>query len=127
MVPLFLGSSVAEFLREFSKPIFFSLRRPVFDDDILAFTIPEVYPMEDPKLSTTSCVRNPGLADHQRFPKFMRNKPIHLTLMEGEILFIPIFWWHFIQGGESINLSLSFHFFEVSPQVVASPYCAPLP
>ena len=35
--------------------------------------------------------RNPDL---QRFPRFRKAKPLTFTLHPGEILFIPVQWWH---------------------------------
>jgi hypothetical protein len=32
--------------------------------------------------------------DHERFPRFKRAIPLELILEPGEILFIPVHWWH---------------------------------
>lgn len=35
-----------------------------------------------------------GHADYEKYPKFKRARPLEFTLEPGEILFIPVHWWH---------------------------------
>lgn len=39
-------------------------------------------------------------ADLQRFPRFGQAKPITATVRPGEWLFIPVHWWHSVQGSD---------------------------
>ena len=36
--------------------------------------------------------------DMEKFPLYYKAEPIDLTLKQGEMLFIPIYWWHSIQN-----------------------------
>ena len=47
--------------------------------------------------------------DTNRFPRFPRAKPIEFQLHPGEMLFIPVHWWHLTAvGGYQVSVS---HFF----------------
>ncbi|MDT0125306.1 cupin-like domain-containing protein [Paenibacillus sp. RRE4] len=35
--------------------------------------------------------------DYEKYPKAKDATPIEVILKEGEMLFIPIFWWHFVE------------------------------
>jgi len=45
--------------------------------------------------------------DHERFPKFKTVERLELMLEPGEMLFIPLFWWHAVFGLEE-NLSINY-------------------
>jgi hypothetical protein len=49
-------------------------------------------------------VDNPDLG---RFPQFQHARPLECILEPGDILFIPIFWWHQVY---SLNISVSISF-----------------
>jgi hypothetical protein len=42
--------------------------------------------------------------DHERFPAFRRATPIRFVLEPGEVLFIPVGWWHHVRA---LDLSMS--------------------
>lgn len=44
--------------------------------------------------------------DLERFPKFTRARPMTFTLEPGEILFIPVHWWH-VTGVEGFQISMT--------------------
>ena len=44
---------------------------------------------------------------YNKFPNFSNTKPIELIINEGDVLFIPIGWWHKVQSLDS-SISLSF-------------------
>ncbi len=48
-------------------------------------------------------IHNPDL---KKFPKFARAESITFDLDGGDVLYIPPFWWHQVQGG-SRNISIS--------------------
>jgi len=51
-----------------------------------------------------------GQVDLERFPKFRNVKPIEFTLKPGEMLFIPIHWWHVTRvPGYQVSVT---HFFK---------------
>ena len=45
--------------------------------------------------------------DLERFPKFRRAKPLEGFLDPGDVLFIPVFWWHQFEGFD-VNISVNF-------------------
>lgn len=48
--------------------------------------------------------------DPREFPRFARAKPIELVIGPGELLFIPIYWWHAIQN-EELNIAVVFFWY----------------
>jgi hypothetical protein len=44
--------------------------------------------------------------DLERFPRFARARPMTFTLRPGEILFIPVHWWH-VTGVEGLQISMT--------------------
>ena len=48
----------------------------------------------------------------QRFPKFGAARPMSCTIGEGDVLFMPAFWWHEVQSRPSPtqqrNLAVNF-------------------
>lgn len=44
--------------------------------------------------------------DYERFPKFRRARPLTFRLEPGEILFIPVHWWH-VTGVEGFQISVT--------------------
>jgi len=44
--------------------------------------------------------------DHARFPEFQKAARMEVILEPGEMLFIPLFWWHGISGiGENLSIN----------------------
>jgi len=44
--------------------------------------------------------------DHARFPEFQKAARMELVLEPGEMLFIPVFWWHGVSGmGENLSIN----------------------
>jgi len=56
--------------------------------------------------STMSRV-DPRQPDFDKFPKFKRAKPLEVLLHPGEILFIPVHWWH-VTSCPGLQISVSF-------------------
>lgn len=50
--------------------------------------------------------------DLQRFPRFRKATPIEVQLAPGEILFIPVRWWHYARALER-TISLNFWWFSI--------------
>jgi hypothetical protein len=45
--------------------------------------------------------------DLSQYPKLKKTHPVECTLRPGELLFIPIHWWHLVRGhGFTVNLTL---------------------
>ncbi len=59
--------------------------------------------------------------DIEKFPKFSRAKCLECVIEPGEMLFIPVFWWHQVYSLDKLNISINFwwkvhfrHFFAYS-------------
>ena len=55
-------------------------------------------------LESTSMVMSPVdilKPDYQRFPKFKEALALNCTINEGDVLFMPSFWWHEVQSSPS--------------------------
>lgn len=48
--------------------------------------------------------------DYARFPLFKRAAPLEVMLAPGEILFIPVRWWHYVRALDA-TISLNFWWF----------------
>lgn len=55
-----------------------------------------------------SWIADPDHVDLRKFPLFRQAQPIDVVVRQGELLFIPIHWWHAVWGTERIGLSLTF-------------------
>src|ERR1700677_4070761 len=66
-----------------------------------------VYPMPVSSAVNTMSrvdIENP---DYQQFPEFKSVKSINFTVVPGDVLFIPPFWWHHVR---SLEVSISVNF-----------------
>ncbi|XP_070545848.1 bifunctional peptidase and (3S)-lysyl hydroxylase Jmjd7-like [Ptychodera flava] len=57
-------------------------------------------------LDSTSMVMSPVDIldpDFKRFPEFSKTYPLNCTISEGEVLFMPAFWWHEVQSFPSLT------------------------
>jgi len=41
--------------------------------------------------------------DLERFPMFSQTKPYQCNLMEGDVLYMPSFWWHEVQSRPNVD------------------------
>ena len=78
------------------------------------------YPETDRTMS--SQIHNPYDFNSKKFPLFDKTKAIQITLTPGQILFMPIFWWHFITAKKKLNCTITFHWFNPFSSMVFSPY-----
>ena len=46
--------------------------------------------------------------DHMRFPRLREAASVTVTLRAGEVLVLPACWWHFVVGGEGVNVAVNF-------------------
>ncbi|XP_022083577.1 jmjC domain-containing protein 7-like isoform X5 [Acanthaster planci] len=50
--------------------------------------------------------------DFERFPAFAEARPLNCTINEGDVLFMPAFWWHEVQSYPNVtegrNLAVNF-------------------
>nr|XP_023022398.1 lysine-specific demethylase 8-like [Leptinotarsa decemlineata] len=67
---------------------------------------PFLYPHEDKLLNNTAQV-NPLQPDLEKYPKFSKAKMYKCLLGPGEMLFIPVKWWHHVSALEK-SFSVSF-------------------
>jgi hypothetical protein len=58
--------------------------------------------------------------DLARYPEFPQAAPIRFVLNEGELLFLPAFWWHQVQS-LGVAISVSFWWPPRGPQLLVSP------
>ena len=56
-------------------------------------------------LSPTSRALDPEKADRDLYPAFSKARAIECVLQPGEVMFIPIHWWHVVYGSE-FNVSV---------------------
>lgn len=54
---------------------------------------------------------DPDAPDFGKFPKFREAVPIEFRLTEGEILYLPTYWWHQVYSEGETNISLNFVWF----------------
>lgn len=54
---------------------------------------------------------DPDHPEPARFPRFARARPQEFFLEEGEVLYLPAFWWHQVRSDSRVNLSLNFVWF----------------
>ncbi|XP_069132177.1 uncharacterized protein [Argopecten irradians] len=66
-------------------------------------------------VDSTSMVMSPVdilKPDFQKFPQFASAMPLNCTLREGDVLFMPSFWWHEVQSSPNVtvghNLAVNF-------------------
>jgi [protein]-arginine 3-hydroxylase / protease len=50
--------------------------------------------------------------DYDRFPRFRKARPLELELEPGEVLFIPVRWWHYARALDD-TISLNFWWFSL--------------
>jgi hypothetical protein len=51
---------------------------------------------------------DPDSYDRARFPRFADAQPVDLHVNEGEILYLPAFWWHQVYSEAPVNVSVNF-------------------
>jgi len=54
---------------------------------------------------------DPDHPDPERFPRFQGAKCVEFSVNEGEILYLPAFWWHQVYSQGPVNISLNFVWF----------------
>ena len=72
--------------------------------------------------------------DHRRFPRFRHAHPLTVTVQPGEMLFIPVHWWHSVSGSDySVSVTLfwssqrrRYHFPSPALQVYSHAWFAPI-
>jgi ribosomal protein L16 Arg81 hydroxylase len=64
---------------------------------------------------------DPENVDRDRFPLFRKAKPIEITVAPGEVLFIPIGWWHHVRALD-LSISISFSNFRFKNRYPESPF-----
>jgi hypothetical protein len=82
----------------------------------------DFYPMQDPRNRNVSQIGSPKNVDRDAFPAFVSKQPIRLQLAPGEVLFMPIYWWHYVESGPGVNAALSYHFFRPTVETLRSEY-----
>ncbi len=54
---------------------------------------------------------DPDGYDERQFPRFARAIPVEFSVEEGELLYLPAFWWHQVYSEGGVNVSLNFVWF----------------
>jgi Cupin-like domain len=85
-------------------------------------TLDDFYPMQDARNRNVSRIGSPKKFDRAAFPAFCSKQPIRLTVSPGEALFIPIYWWHYVEAGPEVNLAISYHFGRPTVETLRSEY-----
>lgn len=81
------------------------------------------YPSDDPELRTSSQIGNP-LRAADDFPAFPAASARSINVYPGDLLFIPVYWWHYVRSSPAMTVSLTVHFDFAGEedQRLASPY-----
>ena len=66
-----------------------------------------LYPHEHGPHTVSSRILDPDAADAAAFPKFGGAPYVDLVLRDGECLYLPPRWWHFVES-RSVSFSVSF-------------------
>jgi len=82
----------------------------------------DFYPMLDARNRNVSRVGSPKQFDRAAFPAFCSKEPIKLTVSPGDVLFIPVYWWHYVEAGPEVNIALSYHFARPTVETLRSEY-----
>jgi len=85
-------------------------------------TLDDFYPMQDARNRNVSRIGSPKEFDRAAFPAFCSKEPIRLRVSPSEALFIPVYWWHYVEAGPEVNLSLSYHFTRPTVETIRSEY-----
>lgn len=48
--------------------------------------------------------------DHVRFPKFKEAKGVETVIGPGEVLYIPIYWWHHVESLMKMGPTITVNF-----------------
>jgi hypothetical protein len=54
---------------------------------------------------------DPDHPQPDRFPRFARARPLEFQMNEGDLLYLPAFWWHQVYSEGAVNISLNFVWF----------------
>ena len=60
-----------------------------------------LYPHASGPHQISSCIIDPDDVDATDFPQFGSLAYVDLVLAEGEVLYIPPHWWHFVESRET--------------------------
>jgi cupin-like protein len=85
-------------------------------------TLDDFYPMQEARNRNVSRIGSPKDFDRAAFPAFCSKEPIRLRVSPHEALFIPIYWWHYVEAGPEVNLALSYHFARPTVETIRSDY-----
>lgn len=66
-----------------------------------------LYPNSPFRASPEESRINPTNIDHKRFPLAHKARMIKVTLNAGDVLFLPIYWWHAVVGGGDVTISIN--------------------
>ena len=69
------------------------------------------YPWDYPRTHYSPV--NVGCPDLERFPLFRKVTPLEVVIAPGEILFIPVRWWHYVVALEE-SISLNFWWYSAA-------------
>ena len=82
----------------------------------------DFYPRHDANNRNVSTIGSPKTFDRSTFSAFCSKRPIELTIKPGEVLFIPIYWWHYVEARPEVNVALSYHFVRPTVETLRSEY-----
>jgi hypothetical protein len=54
---------------------------------------------------------DPDHPEPDRFPRFGRAAPLEFSMKDGDVLYLPAFWWHQVYSEGDVNISLNFVWF----------------
>jgi cupin-like protein len=67
------------------------------------------YPSDEPEFRTSSRIGNPH-RDAAAFPEFPAASERRVDVHPGDLLFIPVYWWHYVRSSADLTVSLTVHF-----------------
>lgn len=71
-----------------------------------------LYPCKPPQFSNSAvrpCLKPDQMTSEelQRWPLYRHARPLRVTLERGEMLYLPIFWWHGVVGSAERNMQVN--------------------
>ncbi|AJK45702.1 hypothetical protein BGL_1c11800 [Burkholderia plantarii] len=81
---------------------------------------PHLYPYHHDAATAHLSNVDPGQPDLARHPAFARAEPLRFTMQPGELLYMPVFWWHHVRARD-VSVSVNFWWYPSLRQIIDAP------